>query len=66
MQLQNKAGQQDIRIGDGHEQTDTKKEQIFCRKIREQTRRQKRSSNQVAEQIYRSTEGEDKGKLKSC
>lgn len=46
-----------------HEQTDTKKEQIFCRKIREQTRRQKR--NQVAEQIYRSTEGEDKGKLKS-
>lgn len=31
-----------------HEQTDTKKEKIFCRKISEQTRRQKR--NQVAEQ----------------
>lgn len=35
-----------------HEQINTKKEQIFCRKVRH--RKQKRSRNQVAEQIYRS------------
>lgn len=64
VQLQNKVS--GLEMAMSHEQTDTKKEQIFCRKVSEEIGRQKRSGDRVAEQIYRCTEGEDTGKLKSC